>query len=713
MAGEMTNIKTETTMNRIVKISVCLLAGCMSMLSCQKEFKYVFADKGPDLKVNSFSESAYMGGEIEFSVDISDSDFDLSTLKAQLFFDQDMVSDTTIRTRQNGTYTGKLSIPFLANIPDGNASLVFVGQNVGQAITKDTVEVAVSRPEFSYLTLKTEDQTYRMEKTSAYTYSATGDFPAQCNAVIESSEVPGTDRTLTFGWNGTEVEVGAESEIPFSNSVQGYTITFNTKTFEASPFITIYVNGEKAKMVDGNNYSAVVSLKQNGSLQITGYDHGFSDWRIDPDYIETVDDAGEYTFLPVDGLYKVNIDFANKFFKFEAMKSTSELATLNADGTGAVWLIGDTKVGKPTMAQGASWSPEAGGLCLSQIEPKKFQITLVAGVQLATDAIDFKFFHQKTWGGEFGGGTLTTDSQLVTVGETDGNIHLADGVTLELGGVYRFVLDLTAATVDNSGSNMVMSGAVLSVVKDGEEEIPTEDITVNGQKMEMVTANKYTAVMDLTQGSPMTITGLSDMMSYYLDPDYLSLDGASLRFAATTGRYRVDLDTDVKYARFSKVKEDGSNATFAEGALWLLGYGVGYPYNKDELGWNTSNAYCIAEVSPKVFQFTGVAVKQGDATVRGGKIRYDYISMKYYCGTNWEGETGNVTFVGNAAEQLEQSGGETNIKLKGEGDKKENPDGVVHLEEGATYRFTFDLSACTFDGEKLSGEQKVNIEKIQ
>ncbi len=452
-------------MKNIIISTIVFIVGAAALFSCQKEFVYVFAEVGPELSVESYSESAYMGGKVAFSVTISDEDFDLSTLKAQLYFDLDMVSDTTIRTTENGTYDGVLEVPFMANIPNGNASLVFVGQNVGQAITRDTVMVSIIRPVFDYLTLTTSDgDEYTMLSTGEdYEYAVTGDFPAQCDAIITSSPIEGTDKVITFGWDGSAVAVDAETEIPFSNSVDGYTISFNTYSFEAAPFLTIYVNGVAASMSSAGLYEAVVSLTQNEEFQISGYDPGFSGWTIDPDFIETVDDSGTYKFLPVDGLYKVTVDFNNLFFKFETMQSQTEYATLNEDGSGAVWLIGSTCVGKPTTAQGASWDPETGGLCLAQMETGIHQITLVAGTQLTTDEINFKFFHQKSWGGEFGGGTISTTSPLVTIGESDGNINLADGVTLEEGVAYRFTVDLTNTEVDTSGDNMVMTGAVLYV----------------------------------------------------------------------------------------------------------------------------------------------------------------------------------------------------------------------------------------------------------
>ena len=687
-------------MKKIIKTAIVSLAAASALVSCQKEFEYVFAEEGPDMTVESSSEAAYMGGRLTFSVNVSDSDFDLSTLKAQLLFDKDVVADTTIRTKTNGTYEGWLNVPFLKDIPDGNASLVFLAQNVGQAITADTVYVAVTRPEFEYLTLTTTDGTeYRMMPTGEkHTYAVEDDFPAQCNATIKTTPVPDTDNVLNFGWASGAVALDATGEIPFSYSQRGYTITFNTMTFEASPFVTIEVNGTTTTMTDSGNYQAVVSLTKGGTIEFSGYEQGFADWNLDPDYIEATDNPNVFTFLPMDGLYKITLDMANKYFLFEAMKSQTEYATLNEDGTGAVWLIGGTCVGKPTLAQSASWNPEAAGYSLAQVEKGVHQITLVAGVQLTTTNVDFKFFHQKTWGGEFGGGTITTDSPLLTIGESDGNIHLAEGVELENGGVYRFTLDLTNTTVDNSGSNMVMNGAVLSLEKVGEQEIPTENITVNGQPMEMVTAGNYTVTLDLEQHGALTVTGI-DLMefvsSYYLDPDYLIVGGTGASFNATSGKYRIDLSTSAKTVKFTKVKEDGSDATLAEGALWMLGWGVANPVMTSQIGFDEKAAWCLAEVEPLVFQFTGIAVEETDGTTLGGRFRYDYISAKYFAQNAWGNEAGKIfgsentiEVEGNAAEYVKLSSS-NNIEL------------AENLELGATYRLTIDLTKAESEGIEI------------
>lgn len=459
-------------MKNIVKATIALTAAASVFMSCKKEFEYVFADKGPNLSVASYSESADMGGRLTFSVDVSDSDFALSTVKAKLCFDQDVVSDTTIRTKEAGIYDGWLDVPFMKDIPNGNAALVFEAQNVGQAITRDTVYVAVSRPEFEYLTLVTADgRQYRMEPAGEkYVYAVEGDFPPQCSASIESAPVPGTQNVLHFGWESGAVELDAEGMIPFSYSSTGYTITFNTLTFEASPF-----------------------------------------------------------------------------------------------------------------------------------------------------------------------------------------------------------------------------------------EIPQEAISINGQEMEMVSAGNYSVTLDLKQNSSLSVSGieLTELLSYYLDPDYLTIGTTGAAFNAVSGHYRIDLNTAAKTVRFTRVKEDGTDATLAEGALWLMGWGVASPVMTNQFGWDSGNNYCMAEVRPMVFQFTGKAVAETDGTTQGGRFRYDYVSCKYFFFNGYnhgEANADQIEISGNAGDLIKLSG--SNIEL------------ASNLEEGAAYRLTIDLSEGTFDGTTYTGPEKVIFDKL-
>src|SRR6185312_523396 len=96
----------------------------------------------------------------------------------------------------------------------------------------------------------------------------------------------------------------------------------------------------------------------------------------------------------------------------------SALASLQADGTGAVWIIGEG-IGKPSLSSNTvGWNTD-NALCLAPIGDKKYQITVVAGTTINAEDINFKFFHQKGWGGEFKSPGISTTSDVVFIGDGD------------------------------------------------------------------------------------------------------------------------------------------------------------------------------------------------------------------------------------------------------------------------------------------------------
>lgn len=65
------------------------------------------------------------------------------------------------------------------------------------------------------------------------------------------------------------------------------------------------------------------------------------------------------------------------------------------------------------------------------------------GQRFRTDYLDFKFFFQNGWGGEFSSLTLAAGSESLIKLTSSWNIALADGATLEEGATYVLTVDLT------------------------------------------------------------------------------------------------------------------------------------------------------------------------------------------------------------------------------------------------------------------------------
>lgn len=427
-------------------ISILFIAvGMILFNSCKKD--EAMTPGNPVMTPKSTFSDAHFGDSLQFRVEVSDAEVPLSTLKAQLFYSDEMVSETVIRTKTNGEYSGKIFAPYYANVANGTATLKLVLQNINLTITEQEIDLPLTRPDFPYLTLVTASGEHRMNRVKLYEYAATEVFPFAVKGYIKAPKVGTAGNEMTFGWEDNAVIHGSMNEIPFSNSSSGkYSIAFNTFNYAASPFIIAYaVNGTVMDRIDDNRFKVDANLSKGQEVTIDGIED-LSSWFIDPDYFSK-DANGKITFLPISGKYRITANFTLKHFIVEAMNG-SGLATLQADGTGAIWIIGEG-IGKPGVSTNqVGWNTD-NALCMAPIGNKKYQVTGVAGTTFKADNINFKFFHQKGWGGEYKHANISTTSDVIFIGDgtngrDSGNLGIQSGKTLDAGATYIFTVDLSA-----------------------------------------------------------------------------------------------------------------------------------------------------------------------------------------------------------------------------------------------------------------------------
>ncbi len=665
-------------MNNKIYLIVALV-GMLFMSACNDD---KFIAGSPVIGLNTEQADAYFGDSLAFVIKASDVDVLLSTLKAQLYYGEEKVSETVIRTKVSGQdYTGKIFVPFLPEIANGHATLRYILQNINSTTSEKVVEIALTRPDFPYLTLVTADGEYKMERTDTYQYSATEKFPLEVKGYIKTPKMGDNGNELTFGWNSGEIQQGVTSDITFTSATSGkYSISFNTYSYVASPFVKLLLNGSEMEVVDNENYRLDLTLTQGQTLTFDGVP-GYDDWWIDRDYFKKNDD-GTLKFLPISGSYRVIANTKYKYFIVQSLKDGA-LATLQNDGTGAIWIIGDG-LGKPSVAAKEVGWTTGNGLCMSQLEAKKYQITLVAGSTVKSDNINFKFFYQQDWGGEFDGASLTSSSDLVGVGDgsthDNGNLYLHDGKKLTAGHIYKFLVDVTGG----------IDKATLTVTDEGEQPIEIKNITFGGEKMSSDDGAIYTATLSLSQNQTIAVSGINDLGDWWINPDYFKVeDGGSLSFIPVSGDYRVVANTVIK--SFSIVRMNGSEeATLSDdghGAIWMMGWGVGSPSLDNQFGWTPGAAYCMPEVAPKIYRFTAVAGPEQGSSL-GQRIRFDYVSCKFFFQDGWGGEFSGdnaLTLAAGAADYITNTG---NIELASD----------VQLQEDATYVITVDLTAGNSKG---------------
>jgi hypothetical protein len=673
-------------MKKFIKISALALAGLLS-LACVKTPEFITTEKGPEMTITA-SESAFMGDSIRFSVTVNDKDFALSTVKANLLFGETVVSNLTIRTKENGTYTASMPVPLLAKIPDGNATLAFAAQNVGLGLTYDTLEVAVKRPNFDQLTLIEESGATRtISKKADYKYELTADLPSLYKVRIATPAVTEDGKKIELGWASSKLEVGNENYIPYSAQIAGeYTIYFDLFTLEAGPFK--YVISKDLDLSESKK-SACYDLTQNLGLKAPAI-ADWKDWDFDPDFF-VKDSDGNVMFNAVDGRYRFTADFVNAYIRVEPVDADDKNLTLQDDGTGAVWMIG-SQFGKPTIGPG--WNTTDGAYAFAQVSPKVYQMSLNAGGQLG-NGFSLKLFHQKGWGGEYLQSNYASFDGIGVFKMTEsGNIELADGGSLADGKAYRFTLDLTGGK----------EGAILKVKEVAATEGASLDIRVNGEKAAKISKTVYRVKkVALKKGDAISFSGIDKPEEWYVDPDHFVIEGGALKFNAVEGYYSIEMNLTDKYVTVRRVDSTGGPAKFADdGALYLMGWGVGNPVMSKQLAWDSGQLITLAEVEDGLYYFTGVAVEADDETTVGGRIAMTphasankdmtvCVSMKLFGQAGWGTEQGDVV-IGDSAKALGWSL-PGNIELIAANSK---------LEKGKTYRFIFDLRGSSLVDSKFA-----------
>jgi hypothetical protein len=438
-----------------MKKYVCTLLALVTLSNCDDNEQQ--STGNPTLELVELTENVRFGDSLAFQVNAYDDPVTLSTLKAQLLFGDEVVADATLRTKSNGFYTGKLFIPFLPNVPDGTATLELVLTNVSMNSVKQAVSVPIQRPDYPYLILVTADgQNYPMVKVEQYQYQATQFFPnTEVNAVIKTPVTNQQQNQITFGWSNGNVAHDATEPIPFVSPSNGkFTISFNTLTYQAAPFFELSVNDQQMNMISKNIFQIDLQLHSQQEIIVKGVAN-INDWWTDQDFIQKTADHNKFVFKPIDGNYRIIADANLNFLQFQPLNNANP-ATLQPDGTGTVWIIGEG-IGKPNLDNQVGWNTDK-ALPMAPIGNKKYQITLTAGTTVNADNINFKFFHQPGWGGEFTSATLASNSNIIFVGDgnttdylggnrDDGNLGLTQ--PLEHGATYILTLDLSNG-VDNA-----------------------------------------------------------------------------------------------------------------------------------------------------------------------------------------------------------------------------------------------------------------------
>ena len=658
-----------------IRIIIAMIAALPFLAACiDEDYQNIVLQGDPVINASSVG-STQMGETCSFNVNCSDKGHTaLSTLKAELCFSGEVVDETVIRTKNEGDYNVSLNVPFLQFIPNGEATIRLTLQNVTTSKTIVEIPVQVERPHFSNLQFVSSDNAvYPMTEGDDYNYSVT--FNTAQTAFKGHFET--SDGKWVFGSNGSEIELGQKGNIDFQTETSGdVEVTFNTRDYTYGPLEEITV--APLMFTESDN---VLTREMVQGRQYTFQGIVDDSYFIDNDFFEKNDDD-TYTFLAIDGTYTLTAYSNYQFLQVYAGTKDAP-ATLQADGSGALWVIGGNGINKPYLSTSNNngwWTGTEWDQATAQIRDKVYQITLTVGKQLSATDVNFKFFGQPNWGTEFKGygsdHSLTCDSEIFGVGDgnghDNGNIYLKDGATLNDGDTYIFTVDLTAGCAN--GKLIVKKGAGAGV-----QSVELED--------------KAIQTMTIKKGMTFEFGGIvAD--DWFVDNDFFKKnDDGTYTFLCINGTYNLKAYADYKYLQVYPANEDGSAATMQEdgtGSIWVIGSEcVNKPYltSANNKGWWTDPDWdqCMAPIAAKKYRITLTVGQHLSAT----GVNFKFFGQPTW-GIEFNGQGGNYHldsdndwFRVNAADS--DNG---NIFLK---------DGVT-LNDGDTFVFTIDLTGGIANG---------------
>lgn len=437
-------------MKRYIKHILALIIAVPLLVACNDDET---TTGNPVITVSTERLSATMGDSIDYHVNCSNSTgVPLSTLKVELCYGGEVVATQTVRTKTEGTYSGRIKVPFYRSIPNGTAELRYTLQDVSLAITEKSLEVDIQRPEFKSIDFVCADgKTYAMTPSAENPYLFTTFINTPSTVTkghFKAPAVGNTHEPLLFGWNGKEVSLGNDGDITFTSENAGdVEISFDMRYFEYGPTYEAQIT---LVQFAASGETQVLNMSRGKLYEFEGSPEMKSDeWYYDPDFLSRNND-GTFTFKALTGSYSLTADFDKKYFRIHPLAENGDPATLQPDGTGCIWIIGSEGVNKPTWKaiNHGWWTGVDVDVAMAPIADKVYQVTLTIGQQLNAKDINFKFFGQPNWGVEFGkAGSdhyLVTDNPYFKVQEKDGNIAIANDATIKDGETYVFTIDCSA-----------------------------------------------------------------------------------------------------------------------------------------------------------------------------------------------------------------------------------------------------------------------------
>ncbi len=237
-----------------------------------------------------------------------------------------------------------------------------------------------------------------------------------------------------------------------------------------------------------------------------------------------------------------------------------------------------------------------------------------------------------------------------------------DGETIKLG--------WDGSALSSEKTDLIPIGSGIA----GKYTVSVDILNMTATPTDGTASGPITSCVSLKQGQTMEFGSIVNVETWNFDTDFFTLDktAGTVTFNAVDGLYALNYDSENQWIRVEPMKDENTALSLSDdgsGAAWVIGSNFGKPVIGPS--WNTEDgAYAMAQISPKVYQFTLAVPSQ--LSLSSGEIKF--FGQKGW-GTEFKSSNFKEVSLGTA------------FTMTSDGNVK-----VGDIESGKGYQFTLDLT---------------------
>ena len=418
-------------MKRIFQVLFLALIA-IGYTACQPDsFREVYPEGNPVVEAAVLSENVINYGEdsITFAVTVSEKETPLSTLSIKVIVGLNVIANEEVRTPDYlYTDTFTYAVPFGPNMPEGEPVKVYLTATNIEGTTTNYIlsECTGHRPVIETLyvmppkpSTKDRGKQMKLEDDQFVLYDLGYPKTYECLLAVVGTKFGRVDWNYpVFGMlNGKislitkeQFDSGEASTILLTNDeIETIdTIQFNPLTFDlyfsgkvAQPVSKLDVNADLAEVAGKTYRYAKIFFDPAMEVTLSGVANMATAYNLD--YMEVVN-GNVVKFLGEKGMYEVYYLPAEDYIVVEPLK--------DAIYPNVMWMTGvgfGLPVAAPKVQGGWGFDNLGQYIACRTVAPKVYQFTAYMKNGVNADfatygSLNFKFFHQKGWGGEEAGG---------------------------------------------------------------------------------------------------------------------------------------------------------------------------------------------------------------------------------------------------------------------------------------------------------------------